>query len=262
MKSTINQDIYKVKDTKKTAYLFENIQESIIWSCLDKTMGSIYADDQECPASAMAVLGDFCFFAGKVNRELVELKSADCDNDFIIMVPENEQWAALIEKIYGDKARKVTRYALKKEAHIWDLDKLREIACSLPAGFELKLIDEDIFQYAKHHEWAGDWVSRYADYTDYKDNGLGVAVIKDGIPVSGASSYSYYSKGIEIEVDTHPDYRRQGLAAACSARLILECEKRGLYPSWDAQNLWSVALAEKLGYHYSHAYIAYEILIQ
>ena len=26
-----------------------------------------------------------------------------------------------------------------------------------------------------------------------------------------------------------------------------------------AQNLWSVALAEKLGYHFDHAYTAYEI---
>lgn len=247
------------EDTKKAAHLFENIQESIIWSCLDKTMGSIYADHLEHPVSAMAMLGDFCFLAGQENRELVSFKPAECSKEFIIMVPENERWSALIEEVYGEKARKVTRYALKKEAHIWDLDKLREIVYSLPSGFELKLIDEDIFQYARQHGWASDWVSQFTDYADYRANGLGVAVVKDGVPVSGASSYSYYSKGIEIEVDTHPDYRRQGLAAACSARLILECEKLGLYPSWDAQNLWSVALAEKLGYHYSHEYTAYEI---
>ena len=53
---------------------------------------------------------------------------------------------------------------------------------------------------------------------------------------------------------------RKGLAYACGAKLILECIKNGLYPSWDAQNKWSVALAEKLGYHFSHEYIAYEII--
>ena len=84
-------------------------------------------------------------------------------------------------------------------------------------------------------------------------------ILKDGEPVSGASSYSGYLGGIEIEIDTREDCRRKGLATACGAKLILECLRKGWYPSWDAQNLWSVALAEKLGYHFSHAYTAYEI---
>ena len=90
-------------------------------------------------------------------------------------------------------------------------------------------------------------------------HGLGVVVCKTGTVVSGASSYSRYDGGIEIEIDTRPDCRRQGLALVCGARLILECLKKNLYPSWDAQNKASVALAEKLGYHYCHTYPAIEI---
>ena len=67
-------------------------------------------------------------------------------------------------------------------------------------------------------------------------------------------------KGIEIEIDTREDHRRKGLAYACGAKLVLECLEKGLYPSWDAQNKWSVALAEKLGYHFSQEYVAYEII--
>ena len=77
--------------------------------------------------------------------------------------------------------------------------------------------------------------------------------------MSGASSYSGYQSGIEIQIDTKESYRRKGLAYICGAKLILECLERGWYPSWDAQNLCSVALAEKLGYHFDHAYPAYEI---
>lgn len=55
------------------------------------------------------------------------------------------------------------------------------------------------------------------------------------------------------------EYRRRGLASICGAKLILECLNRNLYPSWDAQNEASAALAEKLGYHYSHTYTAIEI---
>ena len=77
--------------------------------------------------------------------------------------------------------------------------------------------------------------------------------------VSGASSYSGYCGGIEIEVDTREDYRRRGLAFICGAKLILDCLEREWYPSWDAQNPWSAALAKKLGYRFSHTYAAYEI---
>lgn len=77
--------------------------------------------------------------------------------------------------------------------------------------------------------------------------------------VAGASSYTSYEEGLEIEVDTQPDYRRKGLALSCAAKLILECLERGLYPSWDAANQESVALAEKLGYHLDHAYDVYII---
>ena len=69
----------------------------------------------------------------------------------------------------------------------------------------------------------------------------------------------FRSEGIEIEIGTMEAYRRQGLAQVCGAKLILECMERGLYPSWDAQNRWSVALAQKLGYHFDQAYPAYEI---
>lgn len=34
---------------------------------------------------------------------------------------------------------------------------------------------------------------------------------------------------------------------------------QGLYPSWDAQNIHSVHLAEILGYEFDHEYIAYEV---
>ena len=33
----------------------------------------------------------------------------------------------------------------------------------------------------------------------------------------------------------------------------------GIYPSWDAQNMNSVRLAEKLGYEFDHEYTAYEV---
>ena len=237
--------------------VFNSWEETIIWSCIQGIMGDVYTNDAE--DAAMAILGDFAFCAGNPSEELVRFKQKKCEQDFIIMVPQNEEWGKLIEKCYGDKAKKVTRYAIKKEPDAFDKEKLEQVVLNIPDGYELKLIEEPAYRMCQRNGWSGDLVSQYKDYETYKKLGLGVAVLKDGELVAGASSYSTYDKGIEIEIDTREDHRRKGLASACGAKLILECQKRDLYPSWDAQNKWSVALAEKLGYHFSHEYVAYEI---
>lgn len=243
--------------------LFEGLKETMIWSCLEKVMGKIYANDPQDPESAAAILGDFCFLAGKPDRALAAYKPEGCEKDFMIMIPQNEEWEALIEACYGEKAKKVTRYAIKKEPEIFlkedQRKKLEEIVEALPCEYALKAIDEEIFFWCREQEWCIDWVSQYEDYEEYEKKGLGVVILKDGIPVAGASSYSSYKAGIEIQIDTKPEYRRKGLAFISGAALILKCVERGLYPSWDAQNKESVMLAEKLGYHFDHEYTAYEI---
>lgn len=221
-------------------------------------MGEVHTNSVE--DTAMAILGDFAFYAGNPNEELIRFKPESCRQDFIIMVPQNVEWADLIEKCYGDKAKKVTRYAIKKEADIFDVEKLKQAIICLPDGYELKIIEEAEYNMCRENGWANDLVSQYKDYNTYKALGLGVAVLKDGELVAGASSYSTYDKGIEVEIDTREDHRRKGLAYASGAKLILECLEKGLYPSWDAQNKWSVALAQKLGYHFSHEYVAYEVI--
>lgn len=127
-------------------------------------------------------------------------------------------------------------------------------------GYELKLMEKQEYDACRNNVWSKDLVSQYKDFDRYQQLGLGVVVLKNGELVAGASSYSTYDNGVEIEIDTREDYRRKGLAYACGAKMILECLKRGLYPSWDAQNKWSLSLAEKLGYHFSHEYTAYEIM--
>lgn len=245
---------------EKIKEIFGNWDETIIWSCLQGIMGEIHMNTAE--DAAMAMLGDFIFYAGVPSEELVKWKPESCQQDFMIMVPQNDEWARLIKMCYGEKAKKATRYAIKKEKNSFDRSKLKEAVLELPAGYKLKLIEEDEYDMCRENRWAKDLVSQFKDYETYQKLGVGAAVLKDGKLVSGASSYSRYDQGIEIEIDTREDHRRKGLAYACGARLILECLDKGLYPSWDAQNKWSLHLAEKLGYHFSHEYTAYTIVLR
>ena len=179
--------VYKLKKMSEVSHLFEGWHETMIYSCLQGVMGYIYVTDTENPKSAAASAGCFIFYAGEPDRKLLE----DKPEGFVIMVPQNEAWAMLIEKCFPD-AR-------------------------------------------------------------------GMVILKDEEIVAGAASYTRYNEGIEIEVDTMESERRKHLATIACSALILQCLEENLYPSWDAQNMNSVCLAQKLGYEFDHEYAAYEV---
>lgn len=251
--------IYEITDTTNVSPLFGKWEETLIWSCLQGIMGKIYADDLNAPASAMAMIGDFVFFAGKPTIEFVSYNTDRHTRNYQIMIPQTESWKNMIIDYYGEKATVITRYAIKKEPHIFDKKKLEKAVDSLTEQYTLSMIDERLYEMCKAETWCADFVSQFPDYENFRNLGIGAVICKKDRIISGASSYSRYREGIEIEIDTREEYRRRGFAYICGAKLILECLERNLYPSWDAHNEASVALAEKLGYHYSHAYTAIEI---
>jgi hypothetical protein len=245
--------IYDLKDTEKVLNLFNDWRETLIYSCLQKVMGKIFVTDIESPKSAMAYVGCFAFYAGEPDKELVSGKP----KGFVIMVPQNKEWEACIEECFPE-ARKVTRYAIKKDTQ-FDKDYLRSIVMELPEGYELKEIDERIYDMCLPDPVTRDFVSAFESKEKYLEIGRGMVILKSDRIVAGASSYTRYKEGIEIEVDTVEEERRKGLAQVVCAGLILRCLEEGLYPSWDAQNMNSVHLAEKLGYEFDHEYTAYEV---
>ncbi len=245
--------VYELTDTSKVEKLFEGWEETLIYSCLQKVMGKIYVTDLENPVSAFAFVGCFGFFAGEPDRELV----ANKPDGFVIMVPQNEEWAKLIEECH-DSAKRVARYAIKKDTK-FDTALLQAAVNSLPDGYEIKRIDADIYDKCLEDTVTEDFVSSFDSKEKYLEMGRGMVVMKGDKIAAGASSYTRYNEGIEIEVDTVESERRKHLATTACAALILLCLDEGLYPSWDAQNMNSVHLAEKLGYEFDHEYVAYEV---
>ena len=245
--------IYELKDTSRVKPLFEGWQETLIWSCLQQVMGRVFVTDPENPVSAFAFVGCFGFYAGKPDRELAAAKP----EGFVIMVPRDEAWAELIEECFPS-AKRVIRYAIRKDTR-FDPEALRKERDSLPEGYELREIDAEIYDLCLEDPVTRDFVSAFGSREKYLRWGRGMVILKEGRIVSGASSYTRYLEGIEIEVDTVEEERKKRLATNVCAALILRCLEEGLYPSWDAQNMNSVRLAEKLGYELDHEYIAYEV---
>ncbi len=245
--------IIELEDTSKVEALFSGWEETLIYSCLQKVMGRIYVTNPNAPVSAMAFVGVFAFLAGEPDRELLLGKP----DGFVIMVPQDDRWSVLIEACFPD-ARRVTRYAIRKDT-VFDRDYLADMVAKLPEGYELKRIDTDIYDLCVQDPVTADFVSAFGSKEKYLELGRGMVILMDGKIVSGASSYTRYKEGIEIEVDTVPNERRKGLACIVCSALILACLEEGLYPSWDAHDMNSVQLAKRFGYVFDHEYIAYEV---
>lgn len=241
-------------NASKVEALFGDWEEALIWSCLQGYMGNMSFDTEENPTSGMIDIGDFCFLAGEPNVALLSgLSGAK------LLIPKDQPWESLIERYFNGRVKKTLRYAIKKETNMFNREILTAYVNTLGRSYELKLFDQEIFELARAESWSADLCSQFRDFADYENKAIGVAILYHGKLVSGASPYAVYNGGIEIEIDTKPEYRKKGLATICGAKLILECLDRGLYPSWDAHDLRSVALAEKLGYHVDHPYTTYEL---
>ena len=269
--------IIKTTDYIHVAPLFAGWDETMIWSCLSGQMGQIYipSDQQEEPSSAMALLGDFAFFAGEPCPELAAFWPEEKKNKFMIVTCRESGWEPLIKEAYAGHCQKEERYAFFKDPACLDREKLLKFA-EVDPRYELRLIDEALYEKCKEQDWSWDFVSLYQDYSDYAAHGLGVLALEDGEPIAGASSYNSYVNwkeagkeldpwfpdrinGIEIEIDTREDRQKLGLATVCGARLILEADKKGWYASWDAANKISCHLAKKLGYRMDQPYSVLEI---
>lgn len=90
--------------------------------------------------------------------------------------------------------------AFKEEPDVFDTEKLQQVVSTLPEEYEIKLMDEELYRQSKDIPWCCDWVSQYPTYEMYQKLGLGVVILKDDEIVSGASSYTSYKGGIEIEI--------------------------------------------------------------
>lgn len=249
------------------AKLFGHWPETILWSVLQEKMGCMYVDNPEKPASAAAVLGDFVFLAGTPSADLIRFTAElEYPLQMCIYMPQNAAWEQEIEGVLGihgpDKLRKVTRYATSKDPADLQrpevLERLRQMASAVPRHFEIKEFDEETFEIAREEYWSRSQAVQFRDYEEFREHGVGFAAFLGSIMAAGASTYSYYDSGIEVQIDTDTGFREMGLAQCCGARLILKCLEKGIYPSWDAHNRQSLALAQKFGYEPAGEYTAYE----
>lgn len=214
-------------------------------------MGRGWMDSPLHPRCAVLTAGDFLLCGGVPGpsaRHLLRRALMSERREWLIDAPEG--WMAPLEAIA--KVSMITRYAFDPEIQPENAPLAARVE-RLPEGAALQPLEGAWLSACRQEAWSRDFVSQYTD-EDYARRGLGVLLTLDGRAVAGASSYLSYPGGIEVQVQTREGFERRGYATLASAGLILRAHERGLRATWDAANLASVRLAEKLGYRSAGAY--------
>jgi len=241
---------------RKLVSMFEDFNNVILLSYLQGHMGRAWVNDLENPTVAQVTVGIFTFYTGDPNVKETEELLRNIPEKMLVIV-NSEEWKKRLETFYERKIDKFLRYKFKRNSEFFNRSKLQSFISKLPKGYELRRIDEHIANNSTLHKLSEDFTSQFQSVEDYLNRGIGYSILYNGEVICGASSYSIYDKGIEIEVATDLNHRRKGLATVVSAALILDCLEKGKYPNWDAANTTSAKLAEKLGYVFDKAYDTY-----
>jgi len=217
----------------------------LIDSVLEGNFGRAYALFQNNQIQAARLdSGAFTIFAGNTNAEgideLLRIKP------IFIVTPQNQAWDLKLSLYFEKRAIKIpfTRF----DSSQLDPEHLQSIVDGLCDSYQLKALDNDRAKKALSDLENEYLFENFHSISDFLDRGIGFCILDGEKVIGAATSMAISKKAIDIEIQTHKDYRRQGLASVVGSQLLLTSLDKGLDPIWLAANLESEKLATKLGY--------------
>lgn len=232
----------------------------LLWFLEGNPSCSAWVDDIEQPEEAIIIAADFCYLLGEIKHHDEIKQILETNARYRVINPCGTQWITYLNEYLSEKLHLSKRYSLKHEHDVFNKNYLKQLIETVIPEYEIKFINEEIYNDVLSISWAADGCCYYRSYQDFLEKGLGYVAYKDGQLICIASSYITYKSTIDVTIGTLEEYRRKGLAVACAASLIIECLDRRIYPAWAAANIASLALAQKLGYHFDKEHDIYMIL--
>ena len=221
---------------------------------LDAGLGQFFMNAHE--TSCLYQLGNFIFPAGQVDPDLWQEFSEKYSLADKVIISEEPSWQEFLDS--QSELQRFTRYAFSDRAS-FDTEALEELRSRLPANYQLCPIDVMSYERLVEEVWSQDLQGDFSDFDHFQAaGGFGFLLYSGKEIIAGVSTGLVYNGALEIEIATKPAYQRKGLAKILGAQMILEAQKRSLFPLWDAHNEASKKVAESLGYQRLGAYSAYE----
>ena len=216
----------------------------------------IFVNDEADIQVIQLVQASFTIFAGDSTHPTARAMVEDLP-PFRYIMPVPEDWMQVIKEIHSDKLKTAKRYSFSSanlaQEHLRQLlesHAYREFLCRIDLALAREMALDNL---NKFH------LVNYESPEHFVEKGFGYCVQLDDKVVAACSSGLVCQKGVEICVITQPEYREKGLATLVAAQFILHCLENNLHPNWDAANLKSVNLAQKLGYSKTGEYEIYFI---
>ncbi len=241
----------------------ESSSEVLVRGAMEGTMGHVWVPGLENASFCLIVAGDFAYLLGlppkgagalDLKAQIYRCSSGCC------LYPQNDQWRQWLEDEFAGQLRTVVRYALRQESGGFDRELLNSYVKSIPQGMRIRRIDERLYRLALKEEWSQDLCASFEDYKHFQTHGFGYGAMKGHRLAAGCLAYGASEGMMKVQVKTRKEYRRQGLALACSAAFVLECLEKDITPNWEATNQQSAELALKLGYVHEKEYQVYQLL--
>ena len=218
---------------------------TILDGILEGRNGRARVDRSAEPTVAECGVGPFLFLAGDSESAAAERHVRSVGAERVLLLPD-AGWRDAVRRAIDHRIGIEPRISYSCEkldpTHLRSLQKTR-------ADMEVIRLDAGTLDQAVRE--VSPALLRpevFASARDFEERGIGYGALHSGRLVAGAVSGYISNAGIEIQINTDPDYRRRGFARAVGIPLILECLERGLEPNWDSSNPASQQLAEQLGY--------------
>ncbi|MGE7090576.1 GNAT family N-acetyltransferase [Lysinibacillus sp. NPDC048646] len=245
--------ILSKNDFDKTINLIENNVKTVptfAYSVLNNYMsGVVYADSKNPETILIGTESGIYFVAGKENNQefnefLCELYNQRKNKELrFTLFSSNEYWDRIIHELFKDNLKQINRYSYiydKKQSHDKKL---------IANEYSIRKISEELI--ASSSEFNEDYYNEYwGSVANFTAKGFGYCMLHRGEVICECTSIFASLQFSEIDIETHKDYRGQGLGLIVAKAFINHCLENGIKPRWDCDisNASSIRLAEKLGF--------------
>lgn len=229
--------------------------------CMGLCACHAYVDTVARPSAAIIVLDrlGMGYVAGDAKHAEALLDSIRGIHPWFEICDAPKSWHRYLA-CWSDESYASFRYSFKKDLS-FRAANLRWLS-RVPDDCILVPYNQDLLEESLLEEWSEDQIGAFQSEKDFLGRGFGLALLRKGELVAGCTTFCRHHNGYDIQVDTRPDMRNKGYATCVAASFILECMSRGQTPYWDAANLSSLRLAQKLGYIFSGSYLTWMLITQ
>ena len=241
------------------APLFDAIiyEESLIGGILNGDFGEVYVDRETDPNFAVIWGGDTTFIGGDPNAEGAQQAAKDFVGKTNNLVVAEDDWLPLVARYH-----RLLPFPTKVlEGSFMSLEEAVALQSTLPAGFSARRMSaDDARKLEEDGRFRLDPWWRSPEH--FYEEGFGYVVVRDedGRPACSMHTGLLYKMRIKGYIQTHPDFRKQGLTRAVVGHFIEHCRTHGGYKSWwNTSSKHSEALALKLKFRPHGEYTVYRV---